>query len=565
MEVLDTSSIMSSMWKGGQQDAQNGDQLAVESPLPIPQEDGASPSSRRSHEPARRSHDEPTERTRLLDRPRPPPNADGYLDPDDPAVSPYNLWTVRAMRYLTVLCLVLTFLWWVLLLVSIFVSPPGLHTRGSGFFDFAYTCLTLGNLLVVTIFFVTPAKGLRITTAIIAVLLVINMIIILAAPRVRLEEGWVGIASVVWAFLMAVWCILTDRVVAYGKKEEEERLTGRAETRRTLKEWTAVLVATTLTIVFIVIVVLMTATLGMRTSDATLPMYGERILVDGDKYAVHLGCVGNVTHTGDFKDPTILLEAGEDPLEYDFEHWAYAAFKNGTISRYCYWDRPGYAFSDNAPSPHSAGMSADALSEALVVAGEEGPWILVSAGYGSIVSRIFSSRHMKQVVGIMLIDPLHEDLLHRIGRPGRGFLLWAWGIISPLGTVRLAGALFKGRTREDRIYGRNAYQSGKQIKAQLQENLVADSLTKNEVVSSRNIQSPDTPLAIISSGHSCAKDREWERKQEDLTALTDNLVAWDIVKQAPHQIWHTLEGRSVMEKRLKALVKASHKFKLQQE
>lgn len=42
---------------------------------------------------SRRSHDrndqyerqEPNERTRLLDRPR-PPNSDGYLDPDDPAV-----------------------------------------------------------------------------------------------------------------------------------------------------------------------------------------------------------------------------------------------------------------------------------------------------------------------------------------------------------------------------------------------------------------------------------------------------------------------------------------------
>ncbi|KAI8940213.1 hypothetical protein NX059_003918 [Plenodomus lindquistii] len=543
---------MSSMWKGGKKDAQNGDQLTAEPPHPIPQDDVASRSSRRSYE--------PTERTRLLDHPRPPPNADGYLDPDDPAVSPYNLWTVRAMRYLTVLFLVVTFLWWVLLLVSIFVSPPGLHTRGSGFFDFAYTCLTLGNLLVVTIFFVTPAKGLRITTAIIAVLLAINMIIILAVPRVRLEEGWVGIASVVWAFVMAVWCILTDRVVAYGKKEEEERLTGRAETRRTLKEWVAVLVATILTVVFIIIVILMTATLGMRTSDATLKMYGDRVLVDGDKYAVHLACVGNVSYTGETRDPTILLEAGEEPLEYDFEHWAYAAFKNGTISRYCYWDRPGYAFSDNAPSPHSAGMSADALSEALAVTGEEGPWILVSAGSGSIVSRIFGSRHLKQVVGIMMIDPLHEDLLHRIGGPTRGFLLWAWGIISPLGTVRLAGALFKGRTREDRVYGRNAYQSGKFIKAQLQENLVADSLTKNEVVSSRNIQSADTPLAIISSGISCGKDREWERKQEDLTKLTDNLVAFDIVKKAPHQVWHTLEGRSVMEKRLKALVKAAHKL-----
>jgi pimeloyl-ACP methyl ester carboxylesterase len=540
------------MWKG--QDESNGDQLHPEAP----RDDGA---SRRSHDTARRSIEEPTERTRLIDRPRPPPNADGYLDPDDPAVSPYNLWTVRAMRYLTVLFLVVTFLWWVLLLVSIFVSPPGMHSRGSGFFDFAYTCLTIGNLLVAVIFFVTPAKGLRITTAIIAVLLAVDMIIILSVPRIRLEEGWIGIASVVWAFIMAVWCILTDRVVAWGKREEEERLTGRPETRRTLKEWIAVSVATVLTVVFIIIVLLMTGTLGLRGSDAGLQMYGERILVDGDKYAVHLACVGNVSENNSTREPTVLLEAGEDPIEYDFEHWAYAAYKNGTISRYCYWDRPGYAFSDNAPSPHSAGMSADALSEALAKAGEEGPWILVSAGTGSIVSRIFSSRHMKQVTGLLLVDPLHEDLLHRLSNPSRGFLLWAWGIISPLGTVRLAGALFKGRTRQDRVYGRNAYQGGKFIKAQLQENLVADSLTKSEVSSARNIQTADTPLAVVSSGIECRRDAEWERKQKDLTHLTDNLVAWDVVNKAPHKVWSTLKGREVMEENLRALVKAARKAK----
>lgn len=548
------------MWKGGKDNDDQG--LTAEEPHPIPNDDGASRSSRRSNEPPRRN-EEPNERTRLLDRPRPPPNSDGYLDPDDPAVSPYNLWTVRAMRYLTVLFLIISFLWWVLLLVSIFVSPPGLHTRGSGFFDFAYTCLTIGNLLVVTIFFITPARGLRITTSIIAGLLAIDMILILTIPRIRLEEGWVGIASVVWAFVMAVWCVLTDRVVAYGKREEEERLTGRAETRRTLKEWVAVLIATIVTVVFIIIVILMTGTLGMRGRDSTLKMEGDRILVDGDKYAVHLACIGNITETHGSKDPTIILEAGEEPLEYDFEHWAYAAYKNGTISRYCYWDRPGYAFSDNAPSPHSAGMSADALSEALAKAGEEGPWILVSAGTGSIVSRIFSSRHLKQVTGIMMVDPLHEDLLHRIGSPGRGFLLWAWGIISPIGTVRLAGAVFKGRTREDRVYGRNAYQSGKFIKAQLQENLVADSLSKNEVSASRNIQSANTPLVVVSSGIEVRKDKEWERKQKDLTTLTDNLVSWDVVNKAPHQVWDTLDGRTVMEKRLKQLVKAAAKVKME--
>ncbi|KAH8725271.1 mitochondrial integral membrane protein-like protein [Phaeosphaeriaceae sp. PMI808] len=553
-----------SMWKGGKNGQNGNDGLSNEPPHPIPQDDGASRSSRRSYEPSRRSREfqnEPTERTRLLDHPR-PPNSDGYLDPDDPAVSPYNLWTVRAMRYMTILFLIITFLWWVLLLVSIFVSPPGMHSRGSGFFDFAYTCLTIGNLLVVTIFFITPAQGLRITAAIIAGLLAVDMIIILLVPRLRLEEGWIGIASVVWAFLMAVWCILTDRVVAYGKREEEQRLTGRAETRRTLKEWVAVTAATALTVVFIIIALLITGTLGVRARDSTLKMYGDRILVDGDKYAVHLACLGNVTHTGGHKDPTVILEAGEEPSEYDLEPWAYSSYKNGTISRYCYWDRPGYAFSDNAPSPHSAGMSADALSEALARVGEEGPWILVSAGTGSIVSQIFSSRHLKQVVGILLVDPFHEDLLYRIGSPSRGFMLWAWGVISPLGTVRLTGALFKGRTREDRVYGRNAYQSGKYIKAQLQENLVADSLSKNEVVSARNIQSVDTPLAVVSSGIEVRRSTEWKRKQKDLTKLTENLVAWDVVDKAPHQVWQTLEGRTAMEKRLRQLVKTAGKLKM---
>lgn len=157
----------------------------------------------------------------------------------------------------------------------------------------------------------------------------------------------------------------------------------------------------------------------------------------------------------------------------------------------------------------------------------------------------------------MLIDPLHEDLLHRIGSPGRGFVLWGWGIISPLGIERLAGAIFKGRSREDRVYGKYAYQNGKFIKAQLQENLVADSLSNNEVVSARNIQSVDTPLVLISSGVRSRTDGEWERKQKDLSGLTQNLVAWDTVNRAPHEVWRTLRGRSIMEKRLGQLVKVA--------
>jgi len=499
---------------------------------------------------------EPTERDRLLPASPRPPHADGYLDPDDPAVSPYNLWTVRFMRYLSVLFLVITFLWWVLLLVSIFVAPPGLHTRGSGFFDFAYASLTTGILLNSLLFFAAPSLAMRVSQGILSVVLLIDVIIIVAVARIRAEEGAPGIASVVWATIIAAWCVFTDRIVAWGKREEEERLTGRPETRRTLKEWLAVLGSTIILVVFIIISVLMTATLIIRSLDAGLPMDGARIAVDSGKYEVHLACYGNsTTYPNGKKSPTVLLEAAETPLEYDFEHWAYGAMKNGTIDRYCFWDRPGYAWSDNAPSPHSAGMSADNLAEALAIQGEEGPWILVSAGYGSIVSRIFSSRD-KHVAGMMLVDPLHEDLLHRIGTPGRGFVTWGWGVISPLGIRRIIGAIFAGQTRQDRVYGKQAYTGGKFLKAKLQENLVATSFSRSEVKNARTIQAPDLPLVVVSSGIKYRTDSEWADKQHDLTKITGKLLSWEVVNKAPHYVWQTLEGRSTMEKGLGELVKA---------
>lgn len=199
-------------------------------------------------------------------------------------------------------------------------------------------------------------------------------------------------------------------------------------------------------------------------------------------------------------------------------------------------------------------MATDALSEALARAGEQGPWVLASAGVGSIYSRVFSSRHGREVKAILMIDPLHEDLLDRVGRPGRGFMLWIQGVISPLGLDRIPGAFFRGRNREDRVWGRSAYQGSKLIFAKLQESLVAESLTKRDVISSKAIQYQDTPVVVISSGEQIRKDSVWEEKQRDLTHLTRRLEDWDIVDKAPHQVWRTLEGRDQIEKRLKKLV-----------
>ncbi|KAL3461067.1 hypothetical protein BJX64DRAFT_170547 [Aspergillus heterothallicus] len=492
----------------------------------------------------------PDERTRLLL----PRENDGYLSPDDPAVSPYNLWSVRALRGLSSTFLAISFVWWTFLLVSLFVSAPALHTRGSGFFAFAYTTLTVGYLLFGVLFFAVPSKPMTIWGIVLAIFLFIDMIITVAVPRIRVEEGWVGIATVVWATLIAIYNIIQNRYVAWGKREEEERLTGREETRRSLREWLAVFAETLFMAVIAVISILFMITLILRARDASLRAPGQKYYVSARNYQVHLNCVGNTTTDNDA--PTVLIEGGDGPVEHTLQPFIDGLHQKGAIPRYCYWDRPGMAWSDNAPSPFSAGMASDALSEALALADEEGPWVLVSAGVGSVYSRIFASRHLLEVEGIFLIDPLHEDYLSDIARPGRGFALWFRGIFSPLGLDRIFGAIFRGRTREDRVFGRSAYQTGKYIRAKLQENLVAGSMTRSEIEAARHVQMADTPLTVVSSGVKVDADKKWARKQEDLTGITENLRNWDIVKDAPHEVWRTTEGRRVLEKRLREMVSA---------
>lgn len=111
-----------------------------------------------------------------------------------------------------------------------------------------------------------------------------------------------------------------------------------------------------------------------------------------------------------------------------------------------------------------------------------------------------------------MIDPLHEDLLYRVGAPGRGFRLWLQGVLSPCGLDRIPAAILRGRSATDRIYGRSAYQSGGVIFAKLQESLVANSLTRRDVVSSRTIQYKTTPVVVVTSGVQMRKDSEWESK-----------------------------------------------------
>jgi len=129
-----------------------------------------------------------------------------------------------------------------------------------------------------------------------------------------------------------------------GQTRGRGTLTGRPETRRTLREWLSVFTTTVIQVVFIVIAVLMTATLIFvpamrlwRWLESATPS-----MATSTRFTLP-ALVRHVRQNGK-RNPTILLEAGEEPVEYDLEHWAYSSWKNGTIDRYCYWtaqDTPG--------------------------------------------------------------------------------------------------------------------------------------------------------------------------------------------------------------------------------
>ncbi|PHH54038.1 Uncharacterized protein C23C11.06c [Ceratocystis fimbriata CBS 114723] len=520
------------------------------------------------------------EQTRLLSPVPAEERHPRWLSPDDPAVTPYNLWSVRVLRFLTMAVAGITSVWFFVLLVSMFATPPGMSTRGSVFYSLFYTILSLIMLTTVLLFFDAPAKSSRILSVVIAALLVVNVVLVLAVEKTRIEEGWVGVASALWALLVSLWILLVDITVKWGKAEEEERLTGRAENRRTALEWLQV-VLSNLTLTFALVVLISTTlNLTLRSFDAALGPPGRQVWVDGGKYRIHVYCADATTgdsnyatpgssfvwmppapvvgsrKSGNKDKPTLLIIGGETSAENGMWQVAQHALHNGSIDRYCLVDRPGYAWSDAAPSPLSASMAVASMTEALSLVGEHGPWVVTGAGTGSFYARIFAQQQGREAVsGLLLIDAVHEQQLRQLGSAGRGFGLFLRGLVSPLGLVRLPGAVLRGRSRADRVWGRTAAQSGKTAFAMLQENLVAGSLTQREVLATRTLlREWDVRLGVVSSGDMVRHDARWETWQRDLAMLTRNLVGWDTVKGAPHQIWKTEKGRWALEDMMRRMV-----------
>lgn len=484
------------------------------------------------------------------------------LSPDDPGVSPLNVQNVQVARFILNLFTVLSTVWFILLLLSDFVSIPGFNNRGRSFLEINFIMLAFFSTASTLLFFTVPSQLERLLGY--ATAGVIAFILVLLLSFQRTDMGLIGLMAGLWALVAVLSTSVSEYLVEQGKVQEEIRLTGRVETRRTLGEWFVVLFRNTLKSIMLLYVSLIALNVILHSFDMLrVKPWGEQIWVEDDQFTLHVACYGDVTNTTDdtATQPIVLLEGGHGSSE-EFSEWVEELHHLNKVERYCIYDRPGYGFSDSSPSPISLSITADLLSEALRKMKVQGPFVLVGHDIGGLYSQVFAARNQAQVDSILFVDAWHEDLLLRNPNSHAkkddplprevssmnsrmGFKLWLEGLFSPLGFPLQGSWILKHHGSKDRIYGRDMKYQGKYLRARLQEQIGSSILSYNEAIASKAALT-EIPISVISSDNMIKKSLNWGNWQRLLTKISSVTNEWKIA-DAGHEIWKTPKGREQLQ------------------
>ncbi|ABN67001.2 predicted protein [Scheffersomyces stipitis CBS 6054] len=497
-----------------------------------------------------------------------------FLDPDDPIVSPLNLYNVQLMKIgVTVLIFFNAIVGFALILTD-FISIPGLNNRGKSFLELDLILVALLTNAITLWCFTVPVYYDRILGYITGGLLLLDLLVIGVVTYTRHQFGWIGIIILIWTGLNVLVNALVDYWVEREKRVQEVRYTGRVEKRWSLSELLIALVKITVKLFLLWVVWCISLTFWLQTFDSHEKPWGKMVAVNDNSFKVHLACFGNVHNNTKSSQPIILVEGGQMIATEVFQEWIEELYHLNKIDRYCIWDRPGYGFSDSAPSPVSIGIITEYLIEALNKEEIEGPFSLVGFDIGGLYSRVFASRNPNKVHSLLLVDSWHEDLLKRWPFSGSnrknekstvfkniielmdnitGFKLWFRGLVSPLGIVSNIHWFlhpFK-HSSKSRIFGSDMRYQPKYIRARLQEQITSTLLSYSEVKESTV---HDLPLSVISSGFMIKNSLNWGKWQQEISKISSNTVEWVIAENSNHEIWKSPRGREQLQQLLMRVI-----------
>ncbi len=136
---------------------------------------------------------------------------------------------------------------------------------------------------------------------------------------------------------------------------------------------------------------------AMPTSTPLRETQGEYI--DVGSRQLFITCMGEGS-------PTVILEAG---MGAGHSTWAGVQPSLARITHVCSYDRAGMENSDPASTPRTIQDVVKDLHTLLSQAEVPGPYILVGHSFGGLHVRLYANQYPDEVVGIMLIDAVHEE------------------------------------------------------------------------------------------------------------------------------------------------------------
>ncbi|MDP9109744.1 MAG: alpha/beta hydrolase [Pseudomonadota bacterium] len=109
--------------------------------------------------------------------------------------------------------------------------------------------------------------------------------------------------------------------------------------------------------------------------------------------------------------PTVVFESGLSDWSFT---WALVQPTVARTTRTCAYDRAGLGASDPTERSADSDHMVDDLHRLLSRAGIDGALVLVGHSMGALNVRLYADRYPAQVVGMVLVDPSHEDAFTRI-------------------------------------------------------------------------------------------------------------------------------------------------------
>jgi len=217
--------------------------------------------------------------------------------------------------------------------------------------------------------------------------------------------------------------------------------------------------------------------------------------------------------------PAVVLETG---LGAESSEWAMVVRDTQEFTRVCRCDRAGRGTSDPPPTPRSALDMIDDLHRLLRAAEFPGPYVLVGHSFGGLLMRLYAARHGSDVVGLVLVDSLHEDQFDIFG-----------------GMFPLPAPTDPPALREARAYWSGGWRS---VESTAERIDLVSSISQGRQVMSLG----ELPVHVITAGTFLNQplvpaarreelQRRWEGLQEQFLKLSSR-AAWSIVRGSGHFI-----------------------------